>query len=183
MTDKSIEVTSKETLFSTDIGHKLLHMTQRSRECVEKISCSSLVIYWLTNEEPKLIRDIASGDGMQLQLLLIRLFKLLASGFLHPILMANTRCPIELEPRTLNQVQLTQAREIAAEVVQKLEPCEASALFIEEVLEMEENENLTEKLADCMKKAESVTEQNKACHCQCSCATENSFKDPLSAPF
>jgi len=110
MIDKSIEVTSKETLFSTDIGHKLLHMTQRSRECVEKISCSSLVIYWLTNEEPKLIRDIASGDGMQLQLLLIKLFKLLASGFLHSVLMANTRCPIELEPRTLNQVQLTQAR-------------------------------------------------------------------------
>ncbi|WVZ23192.1 hypothetical protein V8G54_001736 [Vigna mungo] len=114
----------------------------------------------------------------------------LASTFLHSELMANTLCPIELEPRTLNQVQLTQAREVAAEVVQKLEPCEASALFIEglmhpiqKVMQMDENENLTEKLADCMKKAESITDQSKACHCQCSCATENSFKEPLSAPF
>ncbi|KOM27385.1 hypothetical protein LR48_Vigan406s019500 [Vigna angularis] len=80
--------------------------------------------------------------------------------------------------------------EVAAEVVQKLEPCEASALFIEglmhpiqKVMQMDGNENLSEKLADCMKKAESITDHSKACHCQCSCATENSFKEPLSAPF
>ncbi|TKY64454.1 hypothetical protein E2542_SST14351 [Spatholobus suberectus] len=103
--------------------------------------------------------------------------------------MANTSCPIELEPRTLNQVQLTQAREVAAEVAQKLEPCEASALFIEglihpiqEVMHMDENGSLAEKLVDCMKKAEAVPD-DKTCHCQCSCATENPFKEPLSAPF
>ncbi|RDX83517.1 hypothetical protein CR513_35555, partial [Mucuna pruriens] len=102
------------------------------------------------------------------------------------LLMANTRCPIELEPRTLNQVQLTQAREVAAEVVQKLEPCEASALFIEglmhPVMHMDENGSLAEKLVDCMKKAEAIPE-NKSCHCHCSCDTENAFKEPLSAPF
>jgi len=43
----------------------------------------------------------------------------------------------------------------------------------QEVMQMEENENLTEKLADCMKKAESIPHHNKACHCQCCCATEN----------
>ncbi|KAG4399280.1 hypothetical protein AAZX31_08G199800 [Glycine max] len=96
--------------------------------------------------------------------------------------MANTCCPIELEPRTLNQVQFTQAREVAAEVVQKLQPREASALFIEEVMHMDENGNLTEKLVDCMKKAESIPD-DKACHCQCSCAAVNPFKEPLSAPF
>ncbi|KAK7349201.1 hypothetical protein VNO77_06379 [Canavalia gladiata] len=107
--------------------------------------------------------------------------------------MAKTPCSIELEPRTLNQVQLTQAREVAAEVVQKLEPREASALFIEglihpikEVTHMDENGRQVEKIVDCMVKAETITEE-KACHCQCSCATENPFpinlKEPLSAPF
>ncbi|XP_020225401.1 uncharacterized protein LOC109807295 isoform X2 [Cajanus cajan] len=96
--------------------------------------------------------------------------------------MANTSCPIELEPRTLNQVQLTQAREVAAEVVQKLEPCEASALFIEE--EDDENGTLTHEklLLDCMKKSETIPD-DKGCHCQCACTTENLFKQPLSAPF
>ncbi|KAK7389574.1 hypothetical protein VNO78_24728 [Psophocarpus tetragonolobus] len=98
--------------------------------------------------------------------------------------MANTSCPIELEPRTLKQVQLTQAREVAAEVVQKLEPCQASALFIQglmhpiqEVMHMDENGSLGEKLVDCMKKAESIPD-DKGCHCQCACTEE-----PLSAPF
>ncbi|KAL2338039.1 hypothetical protein Fmac_012485 [Flemingia macrophylla] len=104
--------------------------------------------------------------------------------------MANTSCPIELEPRTLNQVQLTQAREVAAEVVQKLEPCEASALFIEGLMnpiqEDDENGTPTDKklLLDCMKKTDTIPiPDDKSCHCQCACATEDLFKQPLSAPF
>lgn len=60
MIGKSIAVTSKEgvTLFSTEprdlenvllnIGHKLLHMTQRPRECVEKYHAS----HWLYIGQP-----------------------------------------------------------------------------------------------------------------------------------
>ncbi|XP_061367500.1 uncharacterized protein LOC133310570 [Gastrolobium bilobum] len=107
--------------------------------------------------------------------------------------MANTSCSIELEPRTLSQVQLTQAREVAAEVVQKLEPSAASALFIEglmhpikEETQMEENGSQVEKLIDGSKKGEAVTDE-KACHCQCSCTIEKplyiDLKEPLSAPF
>ncbi|KAK7294245.1 hypothetical protein RJT34_17132 [Clitoria ternatea] len=92
--------------------------------------------------------------------------------------MANTRCPIELEPRTLNQVQLTQAREVAAEVVQKLEPSEASALFVEGLTHPIKGEN--------GRQVEKVVEE-EACSCQCSCATQIPFhihlKEPLSAPF
>lgn len=53
---------------------------------------------------------------------------------------------------------------------------------IQEVMHMDENGSLAEKLVDCMKKAESIPD-DKACHCQCSCAAENPFKEPLSAPF
>ncbi|KAK7255440.1 hypothetical protein RIF29_28849 [Crotalaria pallida] len=106
--------------------------------------------------------------------------------------MENTTCPIELEPRTLSQVQLTQAREVAAEVVQKLEPTEATALFLElihpikEVRQIDENECQVEYLIDCSEKEE-VIPNEKACDCQCSCNSENplhsNLKEPLSAPF
>ncbi|KAA0051034.1 uncharacterized protein E5676_scaffold347G00210 [Cucumis melo var. makuwa] len=43
----------------------------------------------------------------------------------------NVCCSIELEPKTLNQGQLHQAREVAADVVQKLEPSEASLVLID----------------------------------------------------
>ncbi|XP_027344910.1 uncharacterized protein LOC113857294 [Abrus precatorius] len=103
--------------------------------------------------------------------------------------MANTSCSIELEPKTLNQVQLTQAREVAAEAVQKLEPNEASTLFIKglmhpikEVTYMDENGSQV----DYMKKGEAIPD-DKVCHCQCSCTTQTPFhinlKEPLSAPF
>ncbi|RYR40717.1 hypothetical protein Ahy_A09g046455 [Arachis hypogaea] len=54
--------------------------------------------------------------------------------------MEKRSCSIELEPRTLSQVQLIQVREVAADVVQKLEPREASALFVEaHFLEVKKN--------------------------------------------
>ncbi|KAK2406216.1 hypothetical protein QL285_041973 [Trifolium repens] len=110
--------------------------------------------------------------------------------------MAQTSCPIELEPRTLNEVELSQARELAAEVVEKLEPNEASALFVEGIImhpikegtHMDENESQIEKLIDITKKAENITHE-EVCQCQCSsCSTESqsytiTLKEPLSAPF
>ncbi|XP_019417955.1 PREDICTED: uncharacterized protein LOC109328784 isoform X2 [Lupinus angustifolius] len=102
------------------------------------------------------------------------------------LLMENTSCPIELEPRTLSQMQLTQAREVAAEIVQKLEPIEASTLFLEEIRKIGENERQVEELIDCIEKDEFIHAE-KACHCKCSCNVENTLhsdiKEPLSAPF
>ncbi|KAK4269332.1 hypothetical protein QN277_022503 [Acacia crassicarpa] len=58
--------------------------------------------------------------------------------------MANpTRRSIELEPKTLSQGQLSQARKVAADVVQKMEPKRASALFTEG-LEHSSEEEMTE---------------------------------------
>lgn len=48
--------------------------------------------------------------------------------------MANVCCPIEMEPRTLSQGQLNNAREAAAGVVQTMEPREASNIFVEVML-------------------------------------------------
>nr|POE53112.1 hypothetical protein CFP56_13656 [Quercus suber] len=45
--------------------------------------------------------------------------------------MANNCCSIETEPKTLNEGQLNRAREVAADVVQKMEPNEASTIFNE----------------------------------------------------
>ncbi|XP_051119523.1 uncharacterized protein LOC127243508 [Andrographis paniculata] len=44
----------------------------------------------------------------------------------------NVCCAIEMEPRTLSQGQLTHAREIAEDIVQKTDLHEASAVFIQE---------------------------------------------------
>ncbi|CAJ2663848.1 uncharacterized protein LOC123885150 [Trifolium pratense] len=108
--------------------------------------------------------------------------------------MAKTSCPIELEPRTLNEVELSQARELAAEVVQKLEPNEASALFVEGIIMhpikeeatiIDENESHIEKLIDITKKEETITHE-EVCQCQCSIESQSytiTLKEPLSAPF
>ncbi|KAI5651251.1 hypothetical protein M9H77_37256 [Catharanthus roseus] len=47
--------------------------------------------------------------------------------------MANFCCSIELEPRTLKQQQLDQAREIAVGIIQMNQPNEASNVFVEEL--------------------------------------------------
>ncbi|KAF5453106.1 hypothetical protein F2P56_028044 [Juglans regia] len=54
----------------------------------------------------------------------------------------NIRCSIEMEPKTLNQLQLNHAREVAADVVQRMEPNEASALFTDRVRFNEESRPL-----------------------------------------
>ncbi|XP_054779609.1 uncharacterized protein LOC129287471 isoform X2 [Prosopis cineraria] len=78
--------------------------------------------------------------------------------------MANTtRRSIELEPKTLNQGQISQARKVAADVVQKMEPKEASSLFteVEEMMDGDE-EKVVEKQVGCMNKIEMMEE--KACN-------------------
>ncbi|MED6138006.1 hypothetical protein PIB30_070299 [Stylosanthes scabra] len=99
--------------------------------------------------------------------------------------MEKRSCSIELEPRTLSQVQLIQVREVAAEVVQKLEPREASAIFVEGLVHplKDENGGKIEKEEVIMLDDDEI----KECHCQCSFNNENTnhvnLKEPLSAPF
>ncbi|XWS20236.1 hypothetical protein CRYUN_Cryun31cG0082900 [Craigia yunnanensis] len=122
--------------------------------------------------------------------------------------MANVCCSIEMEPRTLNQGQLNQAREMAADVVQKRETREASAIFVEglglisgvEIKEVddlaltdeEQKEVGVEKHVEyCNQKAQNIVETP----CQCSCNTNNiespdpnsvilnNLKEPATAPF
>lgn len=81
---RAFEVTSKEGVTLSQLNHGTWKMFclilatntftwHKDPVNSWKISCSWLVIYWLTNEQAKL-RDIASGDGKQLQLVLIKLF-------------------------------------------------------------------------------------------------------------
>ncbi|XP_028778958.1 uncharacterized protein LOC114735428 [Neltuma alba] len=119
--------------------------------------------------------------------------------------MANrntTRCSIELEPRTLNEGQLSQARKVAEDVMQKMEPMEASCLFTEglenseeEVITvLDEGEEVVEKPVGCLEKIEDIIEE-KACNISLypSVVVVDSPSDdqllhihqhePLSAPF
>ncbi|XP_021295072.1 uncharacterized protein LOC110424741 isoform X2 [Herrania umbratica] len=105
--------------------------------------------------------------------------------------MANVCCSIETEPRTLNQGQLSHAMEMAADVAQKLEPREASAIFIEGLISATEIKEVEladkEKEVECNQRAQ-VTERP----CQCSCDNMespdtnnilNNLKEPVTAPF
>ncbi|KAJ4828292.1 hypothetical protein Tsubulata_034963 [Turnera subulata] len=109
--------------------------------------------------------------------------------------MANVCCSIELEPRTLNEGQLNHAREVAADVVQKMEPKEASIVVIKGLpppvpaIEMDWREKNGDDLEHNL-----VSYEDKAAiiegPCQCSCIPSNvespeqvNFKEPLSAPF
>ncbi|KAL9244611.1 hypothetical protein vseg_018372 [Gypsophila vaccaria] len=55
--------------------------------------------------------------------------------------MASIPCAIELEPKTLNPIQINHARELAV-VIQKIDPQEAPNLFIQEAQEVKSPENL-----------------------------------------
>ncbi|KAH7547233.1 hypothetical protein FEM48_Zijuj01G0288000 [Ziziphus jujuba var. spinosa] len=99
-------------------------------------------------------------------------------------------CSIELEPRTLNQGQLNHVREVAADVVQKLEPHEASTLFVEGLRAVDSTKKMEQKIDE-----EVVVEFKEKTElierpCQCACLNTNSetpveheLKEPLSAPF
>ncbi|KAK4361877.1 hypothetical protein RND71_017118 [Anisodus tanguticus] len=110
--------------------------------------------------------------------------------------MANFCCPIEMEPKTLNQGQLNLAREVAVDRVQNTESDEASNLFLEggkQVVQIkealvliEEAESIQEDCAGQVVKTNVVIEAL----CQCACPSaimdspdQSKLKEPLSAPF
>ncbi|OAY53062.1 uncharacterized protein LOC110613993 [Manihot esculenta] len=135
-------------------------------------------------------KNISGGDGLRPN---SHASKVLASSS-SP--MAKVCCSIEMEPRTLREGQLTHAREVAADVVQKMELKEASIVFIEELKsvpamkmeEMEENENKEKHKflnVDCKEDGEAPKIESP---CQCSVtemeySPEQTIKEPLSAPF
>ncbi|GFZ08075.1 hypothetical protein Acr_19g0010120 [Actinidia rufa] len=111
--------------------------------------------------------------------------------------MARPCCSIEMEPRTLNQGQLTHAREAAVDIVHKNEQKEASTIFMEglkpvdpvkEVVWIVKKEDtLGRKLViECEEKTQLI---EPPCKCLCSSAILESpekvelIKEPLSAPF
>ncbi|KAI9107834.1 hypothetical protein K1719_021170 [Acacia pycnantha] len=129
------------------------------------------------------------------------------------VYMANTtRRSIELEPKTLSQGQLSHARKVAADVVQKMEPKGASALFTEglehsseeEMTEVDEEEEHEEKDVEeikpvgCIEKIEEKIEE-KVCNMNVYSSSSSSVMvdsssssdqlhhihqhEPLSAPF
>ncbi|EXB74564.1 hypothetical protein L484_026261 [Morus notabilis] len=111
--------------------------------------------------------------------------------------MANVCCSIELEPRTLKGGQLNHAREVAADVVEKLKPHEATVMFIEglrptgsikkmkKITEEEEKED--HQVVGYMEKAKMI---EIPCQCSCTVGTnisesteQDKLREPLSAPF
>ncbi|XP_011046755.1 PREDICTED: uncharacterized protein LOC105141272 [Populus euphratica] len=110
--------------------------------------------------------------------------------------MANICCSIEMEPRTLREGQLSHAREVAADVAQKMEPEEASDVFInglrpvvsiKETSQIEGNgDRHGHKVAECKEKTAEIIDRP----CQCTCIPKDiespdqlNLKEPLSAPF
>ncbi|KAF8027584.1 hypothetical protein BT93_E0483 [Corymbia citriodora subsp. variegata] len=110
--------------------------------------------------------------------------------------MASTRCPIEMEPRTLSQGQLNHAREVAVDVIQKMEPQKATSVFTEgskpidptkDMWRLAENEEeANDMVIESQKQGATCIE--KPCLCSCAPALSESpdqlqLKEPLSAPF
>ncbi|CAN6707187.1 hypothetical protein ACFX13_025563 [Malus domestica] len=114
--------------------------------------------------------------------------------------MAKVCCSIETEPRTLSEGQLNHAREIAADVVEKMEPTEASAIFIEglrPVLDsVKEMKHMTDEEGEQLQLQTKLVEWKEEAQilegpCQCLCSTaivetpdqETRLTEPVSAPF
>nr|XP_011466665.1 PREDICTED: uncharacterized protein LOC105352133 [Fragaria vesca subsp. vesca] len=112
--------------------------------------------------------------------------------------MARVCCSIEMEPKTLSQVQLNHAREKAADVVQKTESSEASATFSEGLRPIyskrqTERENTSKEGEEVQNKLileleESQVLSERSCQCLCGAANietpdQENLKEPLSAPF
>ncbi|CAL5373797.1 unnamed protein product [Camellia sinensis] len=112
--------------------------------------------------------------------------------------MANPCCTIEMEPRTLNGGQITLAREVAGDIVQKEEPDEASNIFMglkpvseikEVVVQNVENGDSKDRVVESEEKKTDIVIGTS---CQCSCTSsimespddlQLKLKEPLSAPF
>ncbi|KAL8098934.1 hypothetical protein AgCh_031593 [Apium graveolens] len=99
--------------------------------------------------------------------------------------MANFCCPIEMEPKTLNEGQLNQAREVAVDIVLRKETYEATQIFVEGLKPVSRGNMIVDsKIQEC-------TDMIKETACQCSLtsstmdspADNSKPKEPLSAPF
>ncbi|KAI5336994.1 PREDICTED: LOC110613993 [Prunus dulcis] len=110
--------------------------------------------------------------------------------------MAKVCCSIELEPRTLSEGQLNHARELAADVVEKMEPEEASAIFIQGLRPVGSMKDMVHMVAEEGEQLQSKVVEWKEAQiletppCQCLCSTVNiespdqgTLTEPLSAPF
>ncbi|XP_015572831.1 uncharacterized protein LOC8273799 [Ricinus communis] len=110
--------------------------------------------------------------------------------------MSNVCCSIELEPRTLKQGQLIHAREIAADVVQKMKAEEAYTVFIKglrpekQMDQIEENKHQEDHHQEPVDYCHKDKGEDFESPCQCSVITSNiespdqiNIKEPLSAPF
>ncbi|KAI3521552.1 hypothetical protein L1887_11023 [Cichorium endivia] len=104
--------------------------------------------------------------------------------------MATFCCPIETEPKTLNQVELNHAREVAVGVLKENEPSEASRILNEgmkPVIGVEEMTMVIER-KDSIYKLQGMSTTSEAV-CQCSVTDvvstpgQSKLKEPFSAPF
>ncbi|XP_043719058.1 uncharacterized protein LOC122666982 isoform X2 [Telopea speciosissima] len=109
--------------------------------------------------------------------------------------MAYLSCSIEMEPRTLNQGQLNNAMEAAADIVQKTKLHKASNVFIEglrPVVPINRREEMVKK----RKKLQTIVDGRgrvlaieRSCECSCSSINfiespeKSKLREPLSAPF
>ncbi|XP_042492449.1 uncharacterized protein LOC122072011 isoform X2 [Macadamia integrifolia] len=109
--------------------------------------------------------------------------------------MACLSCSIEMEPKTLNQGQLNNAMEAAADIVQKMKPHKASNVFIEglrpvaPISRRKEKLKKREKLHSIAYGKEHVLVIERSRECSCSSSRINKspekaiLREPLSAPF
>ncbi|KAL8217391.1 hypothetical protein R6Q57_020764 [Mikania cordata] len=104
--------------------------------------------------------------------------------------MATFCCPIETEPKTMNQVELNHAREVAVGVLKDNKPSEATRILHEgmkPVIRIEEMARAIEKKNTISKLQGTSTTTEAVCQCcitsVLSAAEQSSLKEPLSAPF
>ncbi|XP_076898346.1 uncharacterized protein LOC143551888 [Bidens hawaiensis] len=104
--------------------------------------------------------------------------------------MATFCCSIETEPKTMNHVELNQAREFAVGVLKDNKPSEASRILNEgmkPVIGVEEMAKAIER-KDTIDKLQGMSTTSEAV-CQCSVTgvlstpDQCGLKEPLSAPF
>ncbi|XP_043704910.1 uncharacterized protein LOC122654745 isoform X2 [Telopea speciosissima] len=109
--------------------------------------------------------------------------------------MACLSCSIEMEPRTLNQGELNNAREAAVVIVSNMEPQKASNVFIEghrQVVPLNRTEEMPKKRDDIhttVDNKESALVIERSCECSCTSTSIDEspeiekLREPLSAPF
>ncbi|KAF8400878.1 hypothetical protein HHK36_014181 [Tetracentron sinense] len=105
--------------------------------------------------------------------------------------MAHLCCSIDMEPRTLNQGELNNAREEAVDIVQKMEMNEGSNIFIEGLRPVVSIKGMGQKV-ERRDELHTLVENKESAHvierpCICSCAStypeKEKLREPLSAPF